>query len=242
MDRTIAFEAKSRSSSLLQSTIIPFSSKVEHLADKYFNNIALFWYNKYMNKEKLQTYINKNISQNKIAKIENVSLSTVRYWFKVYNLKSNFSSLRETKRSWSDEQLIAAVKSSYFMSDVISKIGLSVRPGNYTTVNKHIKRLNIDTSHFGQKKKHRGGPRKLTHELLFTENSDVSRSNVKLRIIKEKLIKYSCAICKITEWKGEKLSLVLDHINGVNNDNRLHNLRFLCPNCNSLQKTFCRKS
>jgi len=35
--------------------------------------------------------------------------------------------------------------------------------------------------------------------------------------------------------------LVLDHINGVNNDNRLENLRFLCPNCNSQTATFAGK-
>jgi hypothetical protein len=39
-------------------------------------------------------------------------------------------------------------------------------------------------------------------------------------------------------WQSKTLTLVLDHINGVNNDNRLKNLRFLCPNCNSQTKTF----
>lgn len=34
--------------------------------------------------------------------------------------------------------------------------------------------------------------------------------------------------------------MILDHINGVRNDNRLFNLRFLCPNCNATQQTFCR--
>ena len=34
----------------------------------------------------------------------------------------------------------------------------------------------------------------------------------------------------------------LDHINGINDDNRLENLRFLCPNCHSLTDTYCGKS
>lgn len=38
-------------------------------------------------------------------------------------------------------------------------------------------------------------------------------------------------------WNGEPLHLILDHINGVNGDDNPHNLRFLCPNCNSQQKT-----
>jgi len=38
-------------------------------------------------------------------------------------------------------------------------------------------------------------------------------------------------------WNRKKLKLVLDHINGVNGDNRPKNLQFLCPNCNSQQST-----
>ncbi len=41
-------------------------------------------------------------------------------------------------------------------------------------------------------------------------------------------------------WRGSKLSLILDHINGISNDNRLENLRFVCPNCNATLKTYCR--
>ncbi len=44
------------------------------------------------------------------------------------------------------------------------------------------------------------------------------------------------------EWCGQPLNLVLDHINGVNSDNRVENLRFLCPNCNSQQSTFAGRN
>ena len=43
-------------------------------------------------------------------------------------------------------------------------------------------------------------------------------------------------------WNGSKISLILDHINGVNNDNRLDNLRFVCPNCNATLDTHCKGS
>jgi 5-methylcytosine-specific restriction endonuclease McrA len=43
-------------------------------------------------------------------------------------------------------------------------------------------------------------------------------------------------------WNGIPLVLVLDHINGKNNDNRQNNLRLLCPNCNSQQSTFAGKN
>ena len=45
--------------------------------------------------------------------------------------------------------------------------------------------------------------------------------------------------CQI--WNDKKLSLQLDHINGDNSDNRLENLRFLCPNCHTQTETYCSK-
>lgn len=40
-------------------------------------------------------------------------------------------------------------------------------------------------------------------------------------------------------WNGKPLILTLDHRNGISNDHRLENLRWLCPNCNSQTETFC---
>lgn len=46
----------------------------------------------------------------------------------------------------------------------------------------------------------------------------------------------------IGEWQGQKLVLQLDHINGKNNDHRIENLRFLCPNCHSITETYAGKN
>lgn len=53
---------------------------------------------------------------------------------------------------------------------------------------------------------------------------------IRVRVIEEKLIPYKCAVCGINEWKGEPLSLHIDHIDGDKENNYLENLRFLCPN------------
>lgn len=67
------------------------------------------------------------------------------------------------------------------------------------------------------------------------------RSKLKQKLLSTG-IKYECVECGISEWKGKLLSLHLDHINGINNDDREDNLRLLCPNCHSLTETYCGKN
>jgi len=77
----------------------------------------------------------------------------------------------------------------------------------------------------------------------LTENSKTSRDVVKRYLINKKLIKYQCNECSITNtYNSRPITLHLDHINGINNDNRLENLRVLCPNCHSQTPTYCGKS
>lgn len=78
---------------------------------------------------------------------------------------------------------------------------------------------------------------------MFTENSHIDRSSIKYRLIKRKLIPYKCEICGLEHnWNNQEIVLVLDHKNGISNDHRLDNLRFLCPNCNSQQSTFAGRN
>ena len=65
-----------------------------------------------------------------------------------------------------------------------------------------------------------------------------SRRTVKIRLLKEGLLKNVCAICGLTEWCGAAITLHIDHINGVKGDHRLENLRMLCPNCHSQTETY----
>ena len=84
---------------------------------------------------------------------------------------------------------------------------------------------------------------RIPDEQVFVENSTYARHNLKRRILEQKLIEYRCACCGIEPvWNGKPMPLILDHVNGVNNDNRLENLRFVCSNCDSQLDTYKSKN
>lgn len=76
-------------------------------------------------------------------------------------------------------------------------------------------------------------------EEVFVENSTYARHHIKKRVIQDEKIEYVCGCCGIgPEWNGKPMPLILDHINGISNDHRLENLRFVCSNCDSQLETY----
>ena len=111
----------------------------------------------------------------------------------------------------------------------------------YDLLKRRCRELNISTEHF--KRGYNQATTKYTLDEILVENSTyLDLSRLKKRLIKNGLLEYKCAICGNTgEWNGNPLSLQLDHINGNHTDNRLENLRLLCPNCHSQTDTFSKK-
>lgn len=142
----------------------------------------------------------------------------------------------------SDEQFVELLKNSSTIAEVLFKLGYSVKGNSwgFAKIRQRMSDLNLDGSILKGR-----SPITKYNKLHKINASDILKSNCKhnrnvLRryVIKNQLIPYKCAICGCTEWQGRTLSLELDHINGINNDNRIENLRFLCPNCHSQTSTY----
>lgn len=142
----------------------------------------------------------------------------------------------------SDEQFVELLKNSSTISEVLFKLGYSVKGNSwgFAKIRQRMSDLNLDGSVFKGKSPitKYGSLHKVNASDILKPNCKHARSVLRRYVIKNNLIPYRCAICGCVEWQGRTLSLELDHINGINNDNRIENLRFLCPNCHSQTTTY----
>ena len=139
----------------------------------------------------------------------------------------------------------AAAKSSS-IAGVCRLLKLVPSGGNYRIIHNAIEKYKIDTSHFtGQgwniNLKFKPFEGKKIEEILV-ENSTYQSYKLKKRLIAEGIKKSVCESCGQSEWLKQPIPLELHHINGNNSDNRLENLRLLCPNCHALTDSYRGKN
>jgi hypothetical protein len=148
------------------------------------------------------------------------------------------------QRRWTDEQLIGAVAECSSYADVLRRLGCNVNGGMHRHLVTQLTRLGLDTSHFHGQAWARGRRFPLRNarplEDILTIDSTYT-GHLRQRLVDGGLLPGRCQQCGITSWCGRDLTLHLDHINGNHTDNRLDNLRVLCPNCHSLTETYGRR-
>jgi hypothetical protein len=153
-------------------------------------------------------------------------------------------------KTYTKEQFIKAVQASFSIRQTLDHLGLSTTGQSYRSFYKSVKEWNVDYAHFSRSKwrtstitSSRIKP--IEEYLILYDGRDSnypSSGSVKKRLYKESLKEPKCELCNITEWNGFELSFHLDHINGQPWDNRLENLRIVCPNCHSQTETYGGKN
>jgi hypothetical protein len=149
---------------------------------------------------------------------------------------------RKERRSRSLSRLGAVVQTSESFAQVLRALGFAAEGGNYAFIKDKIIKAGLDVSHFKGQCWRRGETRPVVAPTplgeLLVENRLVSSTSLRKRLIKAGLLPAACSKCKRTKWLGQPISLELDHVNGDKRDNRLINLRILCPNCHAQTPTY----
>lgn len=144
--------------------------------------------------------------------------------------------------SWTKKDLIKAVKISHSIRNVIKLLGLKPAGGNYSQINKFIKLYEINISHFKGKGWNKGfkgiGHPRLDLKDILINGSNFQSYKLKRRLFTVGLKNPACEECGWAKQSDDgRIPIELDHVNGDSKDNRLENLRILCPNCHSLKPT-----
>jgi 5-methylcytosine-specific restriction endonuclease McrA len=149
-----------------------------------------------------------------------------------------------TPHTWSDEDLRRIVPACRSYAEVMRRLGVRPSGSAHAAVRDRIAGLGLDTSHMSGQGWARGRTnpsrraRRPLSEILVAGRPASDTSRLRERLIQEQVKEHRCEGCGGAQWRDGPIPLELDHINGDRRDNRLENLRVLCPNCHAQTPTY----
>lgn len=148
------------------------------------------------------------------------------------------------------EELKKVVSTSNSFSEILKHFELNNKGGNCKTLKRRLIDEKIDFSHIklgitsnnGRKFPECSMTKEECLKNIYVSNSTWNRTSVKRYLKRYDLLPYKCECGIEDDWRGKKITLQLDHKNGVDNDHRIENLRWICPNCHSQTETYCGRN
>ncbi|MFJ5529296.1 HNH endonuclease signature motif containing protein [Streptomyces sp. NPDC093261] len=165
--------------------------------------------------------------------------------FREWNVDT--SHFRHSRLAIPEDALRSAVAGATSYADVMRVLELEVNHTNHRRVRRRATQLGLDTSHFVRRPwaASQTGRRSPAPEPVLTVLPAGSARPNRTRLhvaLQEAGVPYRCVSCgNHGQWLGQPITLQIDHINGDWLDNRIENLRYLCPNCHALTATWCRR-
>lgn len=186
-----------------------------------------------MQRDYLQSLIDAGHTQRGIASLSSVTQSTVRYWLKKYSLNTI-----RPKEFWDIELFRHLCSSSDSLHQVLVGMGKNPSNASYKIARKFSIECDINLPVFNKV-----GVKRVqqTIDEVFTYGKKRSNESLKRLMVSNLGVANECVCCGSgPEWQGKPLTLQLDHVDGDTLNNRIENLRIVCPNCHSQTDTFCR--
>lgn len=142
---------------------------------------------------------------------------------------------RKTFSEYTKEELIEVIGCCRNYKDILNRLRLNQYYHRY--LKKFVKENNVSISHFRN-----SAPTTLGSKLVKGDKH-LSGTDIKRYLITNKIVENKCSICNLPPvWNNKPLTFHLDHINGDHFDNRVENLRLLCPNCHTQTDTYTGKN